>query len=134
MLQKCFSILSRGFLFLISHFRKTPLILATPFFSNFVHTPIASILQPPPPLLFLLSCFFGWMGDRPTFDVLLHMLSLDTLVPVGPCCLFYATRHQVYRGLTHNIVFWWYSDLLSHTQTHTNTRNTLRGQWTNTPV
>ena len=29
------------------------------------------------------------------------MSSLGTIVPEGPCFVFYATRHQVYRGLTH---------------------------------
>ena len=41
------------------------------------------------------------------------MLSLGTLVPERPCYVFYATRHQVYWGLTHNVVFRWYSDLTS---------------------
>ena len=34
--------------------------------------------------------------------------------------MFYATRCLVYWGLTHDIVFCWYSDLISHTQTNTN--------------
>ena len=51
------------------------------------------------------------MGDRATFyDLLnfimdLHLSSLGTLVPEGPCCVFYVTRHQVYRGMTRNMVF-----------------------------
>ena len=66
--------------------------------------------------LFLLSCFFGWMGDRVTFDALfndivdLHLSSLGTFVPEGPCGVFYATRRQVYWGLTH-VIFCCYSDL-----------------------
>ena len=35
----------------------------------------------------------------------LYMSSLGTLVTEGPCCVFYATRHQVSWGLTHNVVF-----------------------------
>ena len=35
--------------------------------------PFPCHLQPPPPLLFLLPCFFGWMGDRTTFDVLSYL-------------------------------------------------------------
>ena len=54
----------------------------------------------------------------------LHMSSLGTLVPERPWCVFYATRRQVYWRLTH-VVFYWYSDLISHT--HTNTHSTLRG-------
>ena len=49
----------------------------------------------------------------------LHMSSLGTLVPEGPWCVFYVTRRQVYWGLTHVVVFYWYSDLISRTQTHT---------------
>ena len=46
------------------------------------------------------------------------MLSLGTIVPEGSWCVFYA------RGLTHNVIFYWYSDLISHTQTHTHTQCT----------
>ena len=31
-------------------------------------------LQPRPQLFFLLSCFFGWMGDHATFDVLFYLM------------------------------------------------------------
>ena len=48
-------------------------------------------------------------------DMDLYMSSLGTLVPEGPWCLFYATRRQIYRSLTHNVVFYWYSDLISNT-------------------
>ena len=42
----------------------------------------------------------------------LHMSSLGTLVPrtrrtLIPQCVFYATRRQIYWGLTHNVVFYW---------------------------
>ena len=50
----------------------------------------------------------------------LHMLSLSILVWEGPWCVFYATRCQVYWGLTH-VVFYWHSDLILHTQTHKHT-------------
>ena len=56
-----------------------------------------------------------------------HMSNIGTSVPEGPWCKFYATRHRVYWGLTH-MIFCWYSDLISHTQTHTHTESTLRGQ------
>ena len=29
--------------------------------------------NPQPPLLFLLSCFFGWMGNHTTFDALFYL-------------------------------------------------------------
>ena len=47
------------------------------------------------------------------------MSSLGTLVSKEPWCVFYATRHQVYWGLTHYVVFCWYSDLISHIRKHT---------------
>ena len=89
-------------------------------FSNLVQ----SHLQPPPTLLFLFPCFVGWICDGATFDVWfyidimdLHMSNLGTIVPEGPWCVLYATRRQVYWGLTHNVVFYKYSDLTSHTET-----------------
>ena len=52
----------------------------------------------------------------------LQMSSLSTLVPEGPWCVFYLTRCQVYQGLANNMVFYWYSDLISpHTNTQTHT-------------
>ena len=53
----------------------------------------------------------------------LHMLSLDTLVPEGPWFVFYATKHQDYWGLAHNVVFT--GTLII---TCTNTHSTRRGQ------
>ena len=41
-----------------------------------------------------------------------HMSSLRTLMH------FYATSGEVYWGLTHDVVFCLYSDLISHTHTH----------------
>ena len=49
-------------------------------FSNFVQPPFLLLpslpchLQPPHPLFFLLSCFFGRMGDHATFDVLFYLM------------------------------------------------------------
>ena len=100
-------------------------IMPTPLF-KFCPTPtfaVASNLHPH--CSFQLSYFFGWMGDYATFGVPLiaimdlHMSNLGTLVPEGPCYVFYATRCQVYWGLWH-MFFCWYSDLISHTS-HINT-------------
>ena len=44
----------------------------THFFSNFI--------QPPPPLLCLLPCFFDWIGDRTTFDVILQGPNLESKI------------------------------------------------------
>ena len=53
----------------------------------------------------------------PDLLVLLPSLAF-TLGPKGASCVFYATRRQVYGGLTHNVFFYWSSDLIPHTQTH----------------
>ena len=45
----------------------------------------------------------------------------DTLVPEWPWCVFYATSCKVYWGLTHHVVFCWYSDLISLIHIHTST-------------
>ena len=50
-----------------------------------------------------------------------HMLNLGILVLEGPWCVFYATRCQVYWGLTHSVVFYWYFIWFAHTQTQTHT-------------
>ena len=55
-----------------------PPILPAFLFSNFIQPPslflpVASNL--PSSLLFLLPYFFGWIGDRATFDVLLYLKS-----------------------------------------------------------
>ena len=103
---------------------KTPLYWLPPFL-KFCPTPLPRYLQPLPPLLFLMSCFFGWVGDRATFDVLfydvmdLYMSTVGTLVPEGPYYVFYAGRCHVFWDLTRNVVFCLYSDLISHKQTLT---------------
>ena len=100
---------------------KTPLY-GLPFFQI-----LPTLPQPLTSLLFLLPCFFGWnsmgwMSDRATFDVLHYLMVLytcQTLVPERPCCVFYATRHQVYWGLTNNVVFLlvlWLDATHSHTK------------------
>ena len=64
-------------------------MLPTPSFSNFVNL--------------RLTCFQGvekgWTGNEWVYDhdiIDLHMSRLETFVPDGRCCVFYATRHQVY--------------------------------------
>ena len=98
-----------------------------------LHCPVTS--NPYCPLLFAFSCFFDWMDDHTTFDAQfyvmiimdLHMLSLATLIPEEPWCVFCAARRQVYWGLTHNVVFYRYYYLISHTNKHANIHSTLRG-------
>ena len=54
-----------------------PTLPTPPHFSNFVThpspPPLPCHLQPPPTLIFLLPCFFGWIGDHATFDVLFYL-------------------------------------------------------------
>ena len=50
--------------------------VAYPTFLNFRPTPLPRRLQPSPPVLFLMSCFFGWMGNCATFHVLFYLMVL----------------------------------------------------------
>ena len=90
------------------------------------------ILLPPPSLTCLSpptphsNCSFccpisltKWVHS--TFNVhfylrIIWIYTCRALVPERPWYVFYAKRPQVYWGLTHNVVFYWYSDLISHTQ------------------
>ena len=116
------------------YFMKTPYIAyPSPFFEfcpptppsphpPHTHThafPVSS--NPHPNALF--SCFLGWLGDHATLDVLFYLRIIWiytswALIPEGPWGVFYVTRSKVYWGLTH-VFFYWYSDLISHTQRHT---------------
>ena len=75
---KCLYTVGRGVLTSLFYEDPPPPILPALLFSNFVQPPslsfpVASNL--PSSLLFLLPCFFGWIGDRATFDVLLYLKS-----------------------------------------------------------
>ena len=43
-------------------------------FLKFCPTPFYCCLQTSPPLLFLMPCFFDWMDDWATLDVLFHLM------------------------------------------------------------
>ena len=72
----------------LPYFMKTPLpILPTsPSLFQILSTPAPSPcprpcqLQPPPPLLFLLPWFFGWIGDHATFDVLFYLRIISSCI------------------------------------------------------
>ena len=110
---------------------KASLYCLPPFFKFCPTTPPPWRIQLPPPLLFLLSYFFSWIGDNATFDAALsdimdlYVSNFDTLLPERPYCVFYATKSQVYWFLTY-AVFCWYSGLISytHTNTHKHTQHT----------
>ena len=88
-------------------------------------------LQPPTLQLFLFLCSLFlwlngcsrhiWCGIQLNNIMDLHMLSLGALVPEGPWCVFYGTRRQAYWGVTHNVVFWYYYNLIPHTHTQRHT-------------
>ena len=115
----------------LSHFQilsTSPLPLAPSHFPA-TSNPHATVLSV---FLFLWlngsSCHI-WCATLLHDNMDLHMQSLGTLLPEGPWCVFYAfyaTRHQAYWGLAHNVIFYWYSDLISHTCKHTH--STRRGQ------
>ena len=97
-----------------------------PFFFQILSMPLSpTSLSPPtstPPVLSIILflwlngwSYHIWCAILLNDNMDLHMASLGTLVPEGPWCVFYALRHQVYWGLTHNVVFYWYSDLISQT-------------------
>ena len=103
------------------YFMNTPVLFISPF-SNFVQppSPLPCHLQPPAPLLFLrLNWWLRhiWCAVLLNDIMDLHMSSLGTLVPEGPCCVFYATRYQVYWNLI-PCVFFASTLICYHTQTH----------------
>ena len=61
----------------------------------------------------------------------LQMSNLVILVTERPWYMVYATRRNIYWGLAHNVVFCWYSDLISHTHTHTHTHKNTQHTQTN---
>ena len=105
-------------------------ILPNPIFFKFCPTPPLSP-QNPTPTVFSVVLFLWlnglsrhiWCAILLNDNMDLQMSRLGTLVPEGPWCVFYATRRQVYWGLEH-VVFNWYSNLISHAQTHKHTQNT----------
>ena len=90
-------------------------------------------LQLPPPLFFLLSCFFWlnkwschvWCAILLNGDMNLHISSLGTLVPKGDWFVFYATillRSNAECGF---LLVLWFS--ITHMQTHTHTHTLHSG-------
>ena len=130
---KSLYVVGRGVLTLL-FYKELPLYCLPPPFSNFDHPPPPTSMSPPNPNHTALSVVtFPWLNGwscHILYAILfndnmdLYMSSLGTLVPEGAWCVFYATRRQVYWGLTHNVVFYWYSYLISHTQTEKHTQHT----------
>ena len=115
---------------------KTPLYCINPQLFQILPNPPPTFLSSPTPSpTFLSVVLFLWLNGWSHHiwyaillndDMDLHMSNLGTLLPEGSSCVFYAIRDQVYWGLRHNVVFYWCSDLISHTQTRKLTRHT---QW-----
>ena len=87
---------------------KTLYIAYPPFFQIFSTPPhplLPCRLQLLPPMLIRLSCLFGWMSDRVTFDRLFYLMIswMYTCRALVPWCMFYATRRQVYWVLTRDV-------------------------------
>ena len=75
----CISVVGRGFLTPL--FYEDPHYIACPpLFSRFCPTPLPHHLQPPPPLLFLLPCFFGWMLVSLDYVKSAHVRNVKILV------------------------------------------------------
>ena len=127
---------SENFAYVLNGCPQTPLFYEDPLyflppthFQILSTPPLSCHLQPPPPLLVLWLNGWShhiWCAILLNDIINLHMSSLGTLVPEGPWYLFYAKRRQVYWGLTHNVVFCWYSNLILRTQTHTYTHKDIQ--------
>ena len=88
-------------------------------------TPLPCYLQPTPPLFLLLFLWLnGWSQHIWCAIILLndnmnlHMSSLGTLEPEGACVRFMQLG-VTFSEVWHNVIFYWYSDLIPPTPTHT---------------
>ena len=100
--------------------------VAPPFFKFCSTLPPTSVTYPTPiPTIFSVALFLWlngwsshiWCAVLLNDNIDLHMSSLGTLVSEVLWCVLC----QFYWGLTHNVVFYQYSDLISHTHKHTHT-------------
>ena len=112
---KSLYIVDRGMLNL--YFMKTPLYCLPPPTSLSLQTPTPNVLSI---VLFLWQNGWShhtWCAILLNDNMDLHMFSLGTLLPQGSWYVLYA------KGIKFteiwNMFFYWYSDLISHTQTHT---------------
>ena len=103
--KKSLDIVDRGVLTPLFH--EKPLILPIPpFWSVFHHPQLPCHLQPHFHCSFCFHVSLAhhiWCAILVNDNLDLHMLTLGSLVPEGPWCVFYAIRHQVYWGLTQTI-------------------------------
>ena len=91
---------------------------------------ISCHLQPPPSLFFLLPCFFSWMGDNTTFDVLFYLMIISIYTCQALVSLyqkdldvgFVQKASSLLSSDTYNLG---QIHLISHTQTHKHAQHTL---------
>ena len=100
-----------GFLSHLFYEDSPVLSIPSPPFSNFVH-PLPTL-----PVL-LWPCFFDWIGDLITSDVLFLMTDIMDLhmSRLGTFWCVLCNKVLVYQGLIHDVAFCKYSDLISHTK------------------
>ena len=115
-------------------FYEDPPILLTPTpVSNFVQpslplSPNPCHLHPPHQGFFLLSCFFCWMGDHATFDVLFYLMII-WIYTCQASVPYYQKDLDVYfmqQGVKSTVVWhivWFFTGtlILYHTHTHMHT-------------
>ena len=110
-------------------FYEDPSILSTARFSNFVQPPYPATTNHHPIALPVVLFYWLnrwlcqiWCAILLTDIMNLYMSSLVTLVPEGPWCVVYATRHHVYWGLTslNFLLILWFDITLTNTHRNTN--------------
>ena len=106
-----------------------------PFYEDYLYIaypppPFSNFAQPTPLPTSHFPSLSGdiWCAILLNHNMGLHMLSLVIFSPDGPWCVFHATRHQVYWGLTHNVAFYWV--YITHTNTKTHTAHSGVGRLT----
>ena len=97
-----------------------------PPFSNFVQPFLLTFLSPPTPLLFLFSCFLGWISDDATFDVLFngstHFKSWYLLVPEKDLDVCFMQQDIKFTKVWHIMCFFTVHCFdITHTNTQTKT-------------
>ena len=124
---KSIYIVGRGWL--TPYFTKTSSLFPPPIFFKFFPPllPLHCHLQPPSWLFFLLSCFFGWIVDRTTFDVPFYLMIIWiyiywALVPEGSWCVFVCFMQQSVKFTEFWQVMWVFTGTHSFFITYTNTQ------------
>ena len=98
------------------------------------HSPVNSNAHPP--LFLRLTCFFGWMGDHATFDVLFYLMIIwiytcQALAPLTRrtlmCVLCNKASSLLRPGTCGFLLVLWFD--ITHTQTQTHTVHSGAVDW-----